>query len=107
VAGGGPALSDKKIFSYEDAAALLPEVQRLTQQAVDDVDALPDTAKGEQQRVVQHWAESVMGLGIDVKGIWLVDFDNGSGYYCWQYPEESLQYFHGYEDGFRGRVKLQ
>jgi hypothetical protein len=56
---------------------------------------------------VQRWAESVMGLGIDVKGIWLVDFDNGSGYYCWQYPEESLQYFHGYEDGFRGRVKLQ
>jgi hypothetical protein len=107
VAGGGPALSDKKIFSYEDAAALLPEVQRLTQQAVDDVDALPEAAKGEQQRVVQHWAESVMGLGIDVKGIWLVDFDNGSGYYCWQYPEESLQYFHGYEDGFRGRVKLQ
>ena len=82
-------------------------MQRLTQQAVDDVDALPDEARSEQQRVVQRWAESVMGLGIDVKGVWLVDFDNGSGYYCWQYPEESLQYFHGYEDGFRGRVKLQ
>ena len=82
-------------------------MQRLTQQAVDDVDALPDTARGEQQRVVQRWAESVMGLGIDVKGVWLVDFDNGSGYYCWQYPEESLQYFHGYEEGFRGRMKLQ
>ena len=74
---------------------------------MEDVDSLPDTAKGAQQRVVQQWAESVIGLGIDVKGIWLVDFDNGSGYYCWQYPEESLQYFHGYEDGFRGRVKLQ
>ena len=80
---------------------------RLTQQAVEDVDALPEVARSEQQRVVQRWAESVMGLGIDVKGVWLVDFDNGSGYYCWQYPEESLQYFHGYEDGFRGRVKLQ
>jgi len=97
----------KKIFSYEDAAALLPEVQRLTQQAVEDVDELPETAKSEQQRVVQRWAEAVMGLGIDVKGVWLVDFDNGSGYYCWQYPEESLQYFHGYEEGFRARVKLQ
>ena len=104
--GGGPALT-KKIFSYEDAAALLPEVQRLTQRAVEDVDALPETAKNQQQRVVERWAESVMGLGIDVKGVWLVDFDNGGGYYCWQFPEESLQYFHGYEDGFRGRVKLQ
>ena len=82
-------------------------MQRLTQQAVEDVDELPETAKSEQQRVVQRWAEAVMGLGIDVKGVWLVDFDNGSGYYCWQYPEESLQYFHGYEEGFRARVKLQ
>ena len=106
MAGGGPPLT-KKIFSYEDAAALLPDVQRLTQEAVDRVDALPENAQSDQQRVVQRWAESVMGLGIDVKGVWLVDFDCGSGYYCWQYPEESLQYFHGYEDGFGGRVKLQ
>ena len=82
-------------------------MQRLTQQAVEDVDALPETAKNQQQRVVERWAESAMGLGIDVKGVWLVDFDSGSGYYCWQFPEESLQYFHGYEDGFGGRVKLQ
>ena len=81
-------------------------MQRLTRVAVDEVDALPETAGTEQQRVVGRWAESVMELGIDVKGIWLVDFDNGSGYYCWQYPEESLQYFHGYEEGFGGRVKL-
>ena len=96
----------KKTFSYEDAAALLPEVQRLTEVAIGELDALAETARSDQERVVQTWAESVMQLGIDVKGVWLVDFDNGSGYYCWQYPEESLQYFHGYEDGFRGRVRL-
>ena len=98
----------KKIFSYEDAAALLPEVQRLTAVAVDEVDALAnDAPKDEAQRIVAAWAESIMNLGIEVKGLWLIDFDNGSGYYCWQYPEESLQYFHGYDDGFSGRVKLQ
>jgi hypothetical protein len=98
----------KKIFSYEDAAALLPEVQRLTAVAVDQVEALAsDAPKDEAQRIVAGWAESVMNLGIEVKGLWLIDFDNGSGYYCWQYPEESLQYFHGYDDGFSGRVKLQ
>ena len=105
MAPGGPALT-KKIFSYEDAAALLPEVQRLTQQAVDEVEGLPENAQSDQQRVVQHWAETVMGLGIDVKGVWLVDFDNGSGYYCWRHPEPSLQFFHGYEEGFGGRVQL-
>jgi hypothetical protein len=98
----------KKVFSYEDAAALLPEVQRLTASAVDQVEALAnDAPKDEAQRIVAGWAESIMSLGIEVKGLWLIDFDNGSGYYCWQYPEESLQYFHGYDDGFSGRVKLQ
>lgn len=98
----------KKMFSYEDAAALLPEVQRLTAEAVREVEGLPsDTTREQAQQIVTRWADAVMGLGIEVKGLWLVDFDNGSGYYCWRYPEESLQYFHGYEDGFGGRVKLQ
>ena len=99
----------KKIFSYEDASALLPEVQRMTSEAVERVESLDEeTASSEDyQLIVQSWADGVMSLGIDVKGLWLVDFDNGSGYYCWQYPEASLQYFHGYEDGFSGRVRLQ
>ena len=101
-----PAL--KKIFSYEEAAAMLPEVQRLTSEAVQEVEALAnDAPRDEAQRIVATWAESIMKLGIEVKGLWLIDFDNGGGYYCWQYPEESLQYFHGYEEGFGGRVKLQ
>ena len=46
-------------------------------------------------------------LGADVKGLWLVDFDNGSGYYCWQYPEDGLDHFHSYEEGFAGRIRSQ
>jgi hypothetical protein len=82
-------------------------VLRLTHEAVEQVDALPEEAVPQYQAIVSRWAESVMQLGIEVKGLWLIDFDNGSGYYCWHYPEESLQYFHGYEEGFGGRVKLQ
>ncbi len=87
---------------------MLPEVQRLTADAVQAVEALSGESGREQaQEIVTRWAETLMEMGLEVKGVWLVDFDSGSGYYCWQYPEESLQYFHGYDDGFRGRVKLQ
>ena len=98
----------KRIFSYEDAAALLPEVQRLTNEAVAAIEDLADdTNAAESPRIATTWAESLMAIGLEVKGLWLVDFDNGSGYYCWSHPEPSLQYYHGYDDGFRGRVKLQ
>lgn len=92
----------KKLFTYEEAVALLPEVQRLTDAAAAEVEEQPEEAEA----VVRSWAEAVMALGIEVKGLWLIDFDSGSGYYCWRHPEPALQYFHGYEEGFRGRVKL-
>src|SRR4029079_214568 len=93
----------KRIFTYEEAAALLPEVQRLTDSAVDAVAELADDDNSvAYQQIVGTWAESLINLGIEVKGLWLADFDNGSGYYCWSHPEPSLQYFHGYEDGFQG-----
>jgi len=107
MAQGGPPLSEKKIFTYEEAAVLIPEIFRLTEDAVGEVEQIPEEAAADAQQVVARWAEAIIGMGVEVKGLWLVDFDNGSGYYCWQYPEESLQYFHGYEDGFGGRVKLQ
>ena len=96
-----------RIFTYEEAVALLPEVQRLTEAAVAKVDEVSgDAPPSAYEAIVSKWADDVMRLGIEVKGLWLIDFDNGSGYYCWQYPETSLQYFHGYEEGFGGRVKL-
>ena len=45
-------------------------------------------------------------MGLEAKGLWLVDFDNGEGYYCWQHPEASLSHYHGYEEGFAGRMKI-
>jgi hypothetical protein len=57
--------------------------------------------------VVNGWAEEVQSLGLEAKGLWLVDFDNGQGYYCWCYPEETVRHYHGYEEGFRGRMPIQ
>lgn len=106
MARGGPPLSEKQIFTYEEAAKLIPEVKRLTAEAVEICEGLPEEATAEAQEVLAKWAESIIRMGIEVKGLWLVDFDNGSGYYCWHWPEESLQFFHGYEEGFGGRVPM-
>ncbi len=56
---------------------------------------------------VSRWVRSMEALGVEVKGLWLVDFDNGQGYYCWRWPEEELAYFHGYEEGFGSRIRIQ
>ena len=57
-------------------------------------------------RAVTAWAEAVQDLGAEAKGLWLVDFDAGSGYYCWKYPETTVSHYHGYDEGFAGRMKI-
>jgi hypothetical protein len=105
----------KRIFTYSEAATLLPEVRRLTEGTVRQLEQLgarysdDGSLADDRQEVhtaVTAWAESVQGLGLQVKGLWLVDFDNGSGYYCWRWPEEGLLYYHTYEEGFRGRLRI-
>lgn len=97
----------KTIFTYEEAAALLPEIRELTEEAYLKVEAQGDGASDRVQKIVVAWAEAMIGKGLEVKGLWLVDFDNGSGYYCWKYPESGLLFYHSYEDGFGGRVRIQ
>jgi hypothetical protein len=107
-------VTGKRTFSYAEARALLPRVRALTETAHERVQAIEarpggseDRAQAEMDRAVAEWARQVMELGLEVKGLWLVDFDNGSGYYCWRHPEEDLLYFHSYDEGFRGRMRIQ
>jgi hypothetical protein len=104
----------RRVFTYEEAVALMPQVRRLTEDAYRRVEALgarftPRGAEphaGEVDEIVRAWAESLMRLGVEIKGLWLADFDNGAGYYCWRYPEPALHYFHSYEEGFAGRIRI-
>ena len=86
----------RPIFSLDDARALLPRVRQLTAEAVLRAEALAEELQRvpEQdpahaqlsaalQDIVNGWADEVRALGVEVKGLWLVDFDNGEGYYCW------------------------
>ncbi len=112
------APAPRRTFTFDEARALLPSVRERTRRALAELDALSagtdedaDAARSRMERAVEGilnaWREEVEALGIEVKGPWLVDFDSGAGYYCWRWPEESLEYFHGYEEGFAGRVPLQ
>ncbi len=113
-------IGNRRRFTLNEAREMLPSVREMTADAVKHAEAVADAIEevdeddpertilgAELKLIVDGWADRIREMGLEAKGLWLVDFDNGSGYYCWQYPEESLQYFHGYEDGFQGRVKLQ
>ena len=102
---GGPS-EEKKIFTLGQAREALPRVREITEEAVASYESA-EGAEERQQEIVGRWVRRITALGVEVKGLWLVDFDSGAGYYCWKYPEPALEYFHGYEEGFSGRLPLQ
>ena len=106
-------------WTLEAARELLPDVRARTARAVAEAEALaeqqaalaPDSAERPAlaeriEAVVMRWAREMEALGLEVKGLWLVDFDSGSGYYCWQWPEERLEFYHGHDEGFAGRARI-
>ncbi|MEO8196089.1 MAG: DUF2203 family protein [Thermoanaerobaculia bacterium] len=112
-------LKTPRRFSYEEALAIFPVVRDLTSDAVLQVATitreLESTAAGSTPReeletalqaIVEQWTREVEALGLAVKGLWLVDWDCGDGYYCWRHPEPSLAHFHGYDEGFAHRVPI-
>jgi hypothetical protein len=110
----------RKNWTLEGARALLPDVRDRTATAVSAVEKLLEVREREGEgtpaaeqidakvaKLTADWARAMEALGLDVKGLWLVDFDNGNGCYCWRWPESELAYFHGYDEGFSGRVRIQ
>lgn len=108
------------IFTLEEARQLLPQVKDITQSYYDLVEAQRDAlvdpddavevARVEQRmnELLQEWVSAINALGVDVKGLWLADFDSGDGYYfCWKLGEADIEHFHRYETGFAGRRPIE
>lgn len=110
---------EARVFTYEEALESFPEVRDRTHAAVRQVEALVNRIQSRDEmerrkaelesavrRILEGWTREITALGCEVKGMWLVDWDSGDGYFCWRYPEETISHFHGYEDGFDGRVPI-
>lgn len=110
----------KRIFQLSEAHDLLPLIYRITETAqkevkllINKLDALKDInplkAKDLEAQInviVDRWQQKIQRLGAKPKGLWLADFDNGTGYYCWKFPETKIAHFHGYNDGFSSRALI-
>lgn len=110
-----------RVFSLEEAREMLPQVLAMTRPAFALASSLAEElqeaeTRGEEahaetlrerlQVLVESWAGGIQAWGPEVKGLWLVDFDSGDGYWCWAWPEEELLHWHSYEGGFGSRVPL-
>jgi hypothetical protein len=109
-----------KSFSLDQAQELLPLIYGITEESSKNtkylmacIEALPDKKSAralelqEQiNTIIDRWQNKIERLGAKPKGLWLADFDNGNGYYCWKFPEVKILFKHGYQDGFTGRILI-
>lgn len=113
-------INSKRVFHLEDAQNLLPVLQRMTELANGKVRLLLQKLETIQDRecttaqeiekeidtIILQWQQKIQKLGATPQGLWLIDFDNGQGYFCWKFPERKIMFFHGYHDGFSGRKAI-
>lgn len=111
----------KRTFTLQEAHELLPLIYRITddvhgrvKKMIQRIEALQGSnpilvteIESEINAELNKWQNKITRLGAVPKGMWLADFDNGQGYYCWKFPETQIRYFHGYQDGFSGRVEIE
>lgn len=112
-------ISRTTVFDRFAAEQVLPVIRRFTAEFAKEVDNLltrinTTTDKIEVDRLenqinilIQRWHVKIKKLGAQPKGLWLVDFDTGDGYFCWKFPEPTLRYWHGYQCGFSNRILIE
>jgi hypothetical protein len=100
-------IHSRRTFSHEEALHLLPIVRRITHRAADETAALQEELRslpqeephyqrlcGALETAIRRWSIKISQLGCQPRGLWLVDFDAGSGWYTWRLGDEELAFFH-------------
>ncbi|MBC7370909.1 MAG: DUF2203 domain-containing protein [Bdellovibrionaceae bacterium] len=114
-------INRKKVFSQHEVSHLLPLIYKLTDDAQSEVKKIINFIEAHTDKktsvvhdletrlneIVTRWQMKIEKLGAEPKGLWLADFDSGDGYFCWKFPETEICYWHGYQDGFTGRILIK
>ncbi|MCM2282870.1 MAG: DUF2203 domain-containing protein [Bdellovibrionaceae bacterium] len=99
---------------------MLPIILRITRtysekvkQLIERLDALSGqnedlvlSLESQVNHLIQDWQMKIQKLGALPKGLWIADFDAGDGYFCWKYPERTIEFWHDYNDGYTKRVAV-
>ena len=113
-------INRRGVFSLDEAKQILPVVRRITSEFSAKVELLiarletlqlnqTETICALEKQVndlIQSWNDKIRKLGADPRGLWVVDFNGGDGYYCWKHPETDILYWHGYDEAYTGRKPL-
>jgi hypothetical protein len=129
-----PSQVEMRLFTLEEANALLPEVRRIFQR-IDEATVVLQKLEPEVKRASERAAEGgggtvhgvqyadaltrflmgiqeILGHGIEIKDFerGLCDFpherDGKIVYLCWQRGEERIEWWHDVDAGFAGRQPL-
>ena len=113
------AIRRMEAFTLLEVQKVLPIIKKITSESSEKSESLmsqldimaPKTERSieiEKQLdlIITSWNEKIKKLGAEPKGLWLVDFDCGNGYFCWKYPEPEVLYWHKYEEGFTNRKPI-
>lgn len=103
--------AEKAVLQAYSLTAPVAELTESLAREIHEADISQDSERIKElelriQTVVESWTECIHELDGEVKGIWLVDFNSGDGYWCWRWPEPKLNFWHTHEGGFRSREEL-
>lgn len=100
-------IHSRRTFTQDEAEELLPILRRITEVAdartrelheqlrwVPREEPLAERLQADLDLVVRRWAVKVSRLGCEPRGVWLIDFDAGDGWFSWRYGDEQLSFFH-------------
>ncbi len=105
-------MSKEQVFNLEDARALLPWFAQASEEAEAQIKQTQrnesdlDEAQARIRYIIQHWTETIAKLGAIPKQHFTVDFNSGTDYFCWEYPETDVVFRHDYHADDAGRHRI-
>ncbi len=114
------SINSGRVFTLEQAQELLPIILKITRSyseqvkvLVERIDNQPEGTKELNWRLEQEintlidtWKSKMNRLGVTPRGLWIGDFPTTSGYYCWKFPENKIDFWHSKDDGFSKRRSI-